>query len=69
MLKHIMSKDEVPTPKGAEILPDKVLTSKTWFFSPKSVMRSQNFLTPQKTQLLMLKHIASKDEAATPKGG
>ena len=48
MLKHIMSKDEVPTPKGAEILPDKVLTSKTWFFSPKSVMRSQKFTTPPK---------------------
>ena len=34
--------------KGVEIVPDKVITSKIWFFSPKSVMRSQKLSTPPK---------------------
>jgi len=116
MLKHIVSKDEVPTPKGswdiaeklfkfknslfspksamrgpksptppkgtapnveahcvqlqkgAEISLTNYLSSKPQFFSPKSAMCSPKSLRPQDAQLLMLKHIASKDEVPTPKG-
>jgi len=31
--------------------------------------KAKKFWHPQKAQLLMLKHIMSKDEAPTPKGG
>ena len=69
MLKHIVSKDEVPAQKGDWVIADKLFKFKNTVFSPKSAMRGPKFWDPQTALLLMLKHIVSKDEVPAPKGG
>ena len=71
MLKHIVAKDELEPQlqKGAEISLTNYLSSKLYFFSPKSAMPGPKFSKPSKGSAPNLKHIVSKDEVTTPKGG
>ena len=57
-----MSEDEVPTPKGDWDTAWQTFTVKNAVFTPKSVMRSKNFLRLQKA---MMKYIMSKDVVPT----
>ncbi len=70
MLKHILSKDKVPTPKGVSDIADKLFKFKNAvFLAQNQPCVTKNFRDPQKALLLMLKHIVSKYEGPTPKGG
>ena len=55
--------------KGAELWTGQSLTSKTQFLAQNQSCGAKKLRHPQKAQLLMLKHIVSKDEVPTPKGG
>ena len=66
MLKHIVSKDEVPTPKGDWDTAWQSFTVKNIFFARKLVMHIKSFRRLQKA---MLKYNVSKDEVQNPKGG
>ena len=68
IMENIVSKDEVPTPKGGWVMAVQVFIQKRCFLTQNQSCMAKIFRHPQKALLLMLENIVSKFEVPTPKG-